>query len=690
LDYWNKFLSPSNFLLAWRRITTGSNLSYKRFFRDSYLGYEVSFEANLNSLIKRIKGGAYEPQPPDRIFIPKPSGFQRPISLLSVEDQIVWQAIANILELKWKTKRAEVERKVVFSNHHGPNPIFFFEPWKYSYLGFIARIKEIHKDNKWTAHFDLASYFDTISHDHISNLITPKNKHSNIAEFLREVLHCWSSEKLSGRYSHGIPQGPIASAYVGEVILLDIDKPLMNAQNNFFYLRYVDDVRLFGKDEDSVRDGIIHLEQLSRNKGLVPQTKKTSIFYADTENEAIGKDISLSPEDDEKPAPKSHLLSSIDIESETITNTTKFKHFLYRGMVCPEHLDVLLRLFIKYPDLSDAFTQYFRKFQDNETIINYEVRIIKAKRFPYQYVEGNVWLLLASIDKNQMSSELRSIAEKRILLPASKTNPYLRYGLLSYLAPYSKDIPKRIFNKFLYEESPVFLALLLPTLASTFSPEHYALILRQCFIRTKPDAGLVASYRLAIDNIRYEQLAVPRRQKAPVRNCLVGLGIQKSKVLPDITPFQELIQKRFQIQVSDWKPFLKREYNHAHKVLALADKAFEMNRSSWMCLMDSFNEILTRALIRKDRAIRQKLVDPDGKLVDYGALLKGNSFLAKYGLIDDVFLKVHERRCSIPEAHPYEKHSQRRTTFLKPGEQKHHFGQLKRAYLDYDSSLQRL
>jgi retron-type reverse transcriptase len=687
LDYWKKFLSHSNFLLAWRRINTGSNVSYKRFFRDAYLAYEISLEANLDSLSRRINGGAYEPQPPDRIFIPKPSGFQRPISLLTIEDQIVWQAIANILELKWKARRAEVERKVVFSNHHSPNATFFFEPWKHSYRGFITRIKEIYGDNKWTAHFDLASYFDTISHAHISNLLTPKSRDSDIAVFIKQVLNCWSSEKISKRYSHGIPQGPIASAFVGEVILLDIDKPMMNAQDTFFYLRYVDDVRLFAKNEDRVRDGIIHLEQLCRNKGLVPQTKKTSTFFAGTENEAIGKDISLSSEDDDKPAPKTYLLSSIDMESKAITNTTKFKHFLYRGIDSPEHLDILLELFIKYPDLSDAFTHYFSKFRNNETIIDYQVRIIKEKRFPYQYVEGNVWPLLARIDINQRSSELKAIAEKRILLPTSRMNPYLRFGLLSYLAPHSKDIIRRVFNKFIYEDSAVVQGLLLPTIARSFSSEQCALILRQCFMRKKQEAGLVASYRLAIDNIPYERLAVSRRQMSPVRNCLVGLGIQKSTILPDITPFQELIQKRYQIQVLDWRPLLKKEYNHAHRVLALADRAFNINRSSWICLMDSFNEILTRALIGADKCINQKLVGSDGKLIDHGVLLNGSSFITKYGRMRDAFEKVHKRRCSIPEAHPYEQQTARRTAFLRMGEQHFYYGQLKQAYLDYNGAV---
>lgn len=98
MNYWDNFLSKQNFLLSWRRINTGSNAYYKRFFRKTFIAYEISLENNISSLIKRIKSGSYIPKKPERIFIPKPSGLQRPITLLSVEDQIIWQALANFLE----------------------------------------------------------------------------------------------------------------------------------------------------------------------------------------------------------------------------------------------------------------------------------------------------------------------------------------------------------------------------------------------------------------------------------------------------------------------------------------------------------------------------------------------------------------------------------------------------------------
>jgi len=690
LDYWKRFLSAKNFLLAWRRINTGQNVSYKRFFREIYLAYEISLKSNLDCLINRIKGDVYEPMPPDRIFIPKSSGFQRPISLLTVEDQIVWQAIANVMELKWKSRREEVERKVVFSNHSNPNKIFFFESWKISYRRYLAQIKEIYKKKKWAAHFDLAAYFDTISHDHISNLLTPVNKESDIAVFIRKVLNCWSSEMKSKRFSHGIPQGPIASSYVGELIFFDMDKDMMEAQDEFSYLRYVDDVRLFAKDEDRIREGIIHLEQLCRNKGLVPQSKKTSIFFAKTEREAIGKDISISPEEYTKFAPEEYLHQSVDKEKAEIKDVSKFKFYLYRGEANTKNLDLLLNLFDKRPDISDAFIHYLGKLKSNDRVIQHLITIIKGKRFPYQYFEGNVWLLLSILDINQTSSELVSIAVNRVLKPPTKINPYLRYGLLIYLAPYAMRLSRRVFNKYLYEKSSVVQSLILSVVSHYFDVDEYHRILSRCFLRTKPDAGLVASARLALDNIKYENLKVSRRQKPPVRNCLVALGLAKSSVLPDITPFQEIFKLRYKIDICDWKPILKREYKHAHKILVLAERAFDINKSSWICLIDSFNEILIRTLIKTDINIRQRLVDSRGKLVKYGVLLNNNDLWNKYKLISDIFSRVHVRRCSIPEAHAYKLTTAKRATFLKIGERNNYYGQLRKAYLEIDKAFQNL
>jgi hypothetical protein len=166
------------------------------------------------------------------------------------------------------------------------------------------------------------------------------------------------------------------------------------------------------------------------------------------------------------------------------------------------------------------------------------------------------------------------------------------------------------------------------------------------------------------------------------------LGLAKSTVVPEITEFQEIFLKRYKVNISDWKPYLKKEFRHAHGILVLSDRAFDINKTSWMCLIDSFNEIIVRALIGLDSSIKQKLFDQHGKLIPYGSLLDSqNDFSMKYKLIADVLRKVHQRRCSLPEAHPYEKSTSKRTTFLKTGERNHYYGMLKKAFLELDNAF---
>lgn len=688
MSYWERFLSKSNFLLAWRRINTGGNAYYKRFFRHAYLGYEVSLNRNIDTLVDRIRGGVFKPCPPDRIFIPKPSGLQRPVTLLSVEDQLVWQALANLLQKKWKTRRSKVEGVVVFSNLSSPNRIFLFEDWRKSYTRFLSKIAEVHRDSKWVAHFDLAAYYDTISHDHILKLINPRDLTSDISTFVREILKCWSSEKASFTFSHGIPQGPVASSYIAELILLDVDMKMQQLCDRFFYLRYVDDVRLLAHHEDSVREGIISLEQLCRNKGLVPQSKKTSVFYARTKEEAVGKDFSLSPEVIDYKMSERTLFESIDIEKHEVVNVSKLRFFLYRGQPLKKHLDVILELFEKHPEMSDAFVSYLRRFTNNERLIDHLKSLVERKKFPYQYVEGNVWLLLSEVDTERRSQELVNRARARAL--ERGLNIYLRYGLLTYLAPFAGRLGKRLFNRYLYGES-VLQGLLLPHMAIHFDHDGYIRVLRQCLIRTKPEAALSGAIRLAYDDIPFSSLGVGSRVGPTVRNCLISLGLAESRAVAEITPFQEIFRTRYRIQITDWKQYLGGEHAHAHKILILAEKAFHTNKSSWLCSMDSFNNILVRAMIMSDNGIAQKTVDVNGELVPYGVLLNALApFAKKYGRIANTFRELHQRRNTIPEAHPYDLRTAKRSTFLRKGERNYYYGNLRKAYLEVDKAFQNM
>ncbi len=155
----NQLATHPNLALAWRRITTGSNYQYKTLYRNLYYAYEVAVDANLRNLRDRILGGTFEPSLPERIYIPKVSGLHRPLSLLHIEDQVVFQAFANLAAKKTQKRREPMQFKTVFSNIlQKSDSIYFFRKWQATYAAFQRRIQKLfYQDGmRWVADFDLA------------------------------------------------------------------------------------------------------------------------------------------------------------------------------------------------------------------------------------------------------------------------------------------------------------------------------------------------------------------------------------------------------------------------------------------------------------------------------------------------------------------------------------------------------
>jgi hypothetical protein len=95
MAYPHGFISMANFKLAFTRVVRGQNKEYKNLFRHLYPSYQLGLQENLQDLINDIKSGRYQPSPATVVFQPKKTGILRPLRLLTLQDQIVYQAIAN-------------------------------------------------------------------------------------------------------------------------------------------------------------------------------------------------------------------------------------------------------------------------------------------------------------------------------------------------------------------------------------------------------------------------------------------------------------------------------------------------------------------------------------------------------------------------------------------------------------------
>ena len=75
----------SNLALAYTRLLTNPESTYKNFFRDTYSIYGMASEMNIEMLRKKLKAG-YLPTQSVRAFMPKANNLTRMYTLLSIED----------------------------------------------------------------------------------------------------------------------------------------------------------------------------------------------------------------------------------------------------------------------------------------------------------------------------------------------------------------------------------------------------------------------------------------------------------------------------------------------------------------------------------------------------------------------------------------------------------------------------
>lgn len=664
---WESLVSIQNLRLAWRRITTGKNLQHKRFFRDIYLVYETALDQNLRSLRQNLLAHAWKPSYVQRVYIPKPSGLQRPISFLGLEDQILLQAVANVFAKKLARKRKPFEYVSVFSNILSKNSdsIFFLERWQKTYDAFQKRCKTFFKQgNKWVANFDLAAYYDTISHDMLLRIVSPISYHQPTCTEVKKWLAVWSASNEAAITSHGIPQGPIASDFLAEAFFYPIDIELR--KKSIKYVRYVDDIRLFGKSKNEVIKAGITLEQLCRDRGLIPQGKKFSISYATTSGNALGRLPSIPPASDGEGAQRMEskeairfLKSCVKGRPLKVIDKSRFRYVMYRAPRLFEILDIVLRLLPKHPEHIDAFVAYFSNYTQSSRssgrIVKGMIEILRVG-LPYTYVRGELWHLLARLGKKDQLDEALPLA--RLDARGREKCLGLSWGVMNFLIRCQEERLCRIGNR-LQGELPLSRALLASRIPQAeYAPKRVIVSM----LRGTLEEQLAAARQLQAKSFTLSQLNLRQRGLPQVcQNSLRSLGVIRRVSQAPRDWIAERLHQRFGgSQIQGWRSLLGGEYEHALLILIEADHMFDISSSNWLQLQDSFNDVVVRQFISflRQRQLpggKQSTIGRNGQLVNYGTLLDRNgTFSSAFPLASGKLRIIHRRRNRLPGSHPYD------------------------------------
>jgi Reverse transcriptase (RNA-dependent DNA polymerase) len=684
--------SQKNLELAWRRITTGSNQQYKKFFRELYYTYEISLTENLRDLRERLSSQSWSPQSPERLYLPKPSGLQRPITLLYLEDQIVLQAFANLVAKKLYNKRKSLMLKYVFSNVlQDPDSIFFFRNWRITYALFQTRIRELFDSGlKWVADFDLAAFYDTISHDLLLRTAFPRLYNSDGVSWISSCLRKWSASRESTSLGHGLPQGPIASDFLAECFLLPIDKVLSDTTG---YIRYVDDIRLFGQTEDQTREAVLKLEVQCRDRSLIPQMGKFAIKKATSVSDAMGMLPSISDplDSDSSPTLKAkdalkYFKEAIGGKPQKILEKTRARFVLFRAEPSSELLRLVLVLLPRHPEHVDAFMNYLSHYPYRKSIRDMCLKTFAAT--PYDYVKGELLMVLARylmVPYAFSASQKINLIDTAInIVRNKKASFHLRLGASKVLA-FAEQVDGNNYTRFLsFQNSALLQALVSSDLPPTSFDNLGAA--RYFLGRTAFEPGLALAQKFLSYKKRPSDLGINEDSlHRQVKNTLFRLGIMTTR-RQRIDPIGEILTKRYDAPLStDWRSLFESEYTHVAGILSQANVIFLSGPSQWLALQNSFNHALFIALqsylTRNHLPGVVRTTNRRGELIPFGVSLdRNNSFSRQYPDIADAFRDFNDRRNKLPFAHPYDTRTLSRNEHLKPQERNRLLAKLKIAY----------
>ena len=596
--------NSENLRRAWRWIRSNPDPSYKSYFRPLYQHFAVAEEALLNDLFDRLKRDIYEPEPACKLYQPKASGILRPISLLSVEDQVVYQAAVNLIAEKLQPRVVQRYNKQVFGHlYAGKTSIWFYRKWSAGYKAFNKAARQAFDEGFiFTASFDLTACYDSLDHGVLRHFLKKLGLDPDFCQKFTGWLERWTATERGIFHNHGIPQGPLSSGLLSEVVLAHFDELKLKGVK-FRYFRYVDDIRLFAKNEHDLRRLLVSLDLLSKDVGLFPQSGKISIHQVHSIEDEL-KSISNPPEvainrlftDQEK------LLKRIGelTPRYEIKNATRFKYLLAHANSSAKLTNRLWRILEKQPEVYRSVCNYLRRYPKLPRVPAEKlVELVKTNTL-YQAVRAE---FISAADNRLPTGQDKAMADllRKSWTPKSM-NADLQVATGRFLIRTGNLSPNQIRHA--CKVAPSWWAR--ASLIDALNPVQLgANTLRQIVDAGVKDSGNDTA--LAAGWKGFEQTYIPLGNRTGWNKSAelilreVGLIKRSSASHCGINHALKKLDPR--ISTVNWKKFFGSRYSQAERQIIETVAASGVNITGFVNLLDVFNDLLIDAVYKNDGTI---------------------------------------------------------------------------------------
>jgi len=223
-------------------------------------------DANLQELHLKLQEDRYYPQAIRRVWIPKPgSKEKRPLGIPTVKDRVVQTALRSVLEPIFERDFSERS--------------FGFRPGKGCKEALHLVWQQLQKGYTYVVDADLKSYFDTIPHANLLELIKQKIADGNVLRLLESYLKQGVLEEMSDwSPEEGTPQGAVISPLLANIYLDPLDH--LMEESGVEMVRYADDLVLLCSSQEEAEAALQMLRDWTASAGLTLHPTKTRIVNA--------------------------------------------------------------------------------------------------------------------------------------------------------------------------------------------------------------------------------------------------------------------------------------------------------------------------------------------------------------------------------------------------------------------------
>lgn len=669
-DSLNQAFTLGNLQRAWRWTLTNSQPEFKNYFRHIYRAYSLAEDELLTDLHYRLVKGTYTKSHSVKIYQPKKSGIQRTITLISVEDQIVYQALVNIIAEKLTPQIKRHQYKTVFSNiYAGKTSSYFYRKWRTGYRAFSQAISQAYNDGyEFTASFDLTACYDTIDHSVLKHFLLNLKLDNEFCDFLIDLLRHWTTRHGDSPIyqGHGIPQGPLPSGLLAECVLRYFDTTNTKT-TKFKYFRYVDDIRLFSKTETNLRKQLVNLDLKSKEIGLFAQSNKIEIHLIQNIDDEL-KTISNPPEfvhwlpepNQEKVRKRLRELTP----KYKVINETRFKHVLSRAIPNARLNKRLVEVLKRQSHLCPHIYNYFSKTESlPKSTSKLCVEVLKEHDFYSGFTAGLIRVLRDNIHSDYQN-ELIDYCKKlidRIESGESSATSELKAAALSVLLKNHSITWGKVRASFSWSHQWWLRSEIIRYLdKEDWGEENFIALINNLLQDKSFDVALVAS-DITIDEAIPITPSIKIHPQAQILLKKAGVIGRRRTTLCLVSEFMNQSLSNAVVAIN-WRTVLGGKYNMFLSKVVRWSGYERSDASAWINLTDTLNDILLDSLCTHDGTIGTYQLGGN-----IGGFISSNTsrFARKYPAFQKCVKEVHNKRLMSDLSHPIVRSTNKSTRPIK-------------------------